>query len=208
MSETIVTVAELDQSGRTVGPSTYPRLIRTQDVISTFCGVLAGISLIAITVLTVVEVVTRSVFGSPLGWNVALVEQYLMMTMAFFGTVTAYRTGAHVAVVTLYDKFRPRVQKLLTMLSQIVVAGAFICLAYAGADGAIFSLRMDEAPVPGMAELPLPTWWWKSIMPTAAVLGAVIVLIDLFLELTGSWRGPTTDAVADPLADALVMKEN
>lgn len=208
MSQTIVTAAELHPSGATAASSAHPRLSRTQDGISAFCGVLAGGSLIAITVLTVVEVVARSIFGSPLGWNVALVEQYLMMSMAFFGTVTAYRTGAHVAVVTLYDKFSPRLQKLFTLLSQLVVLSAFLCLAYAGADGALFALRMDEAPVPGMAELPLPTWWWKSIMPTAALLGAVIVVIDLYLELTGSWRAPVTDAVADPLADALVTKEN
>src|SRR5690606_2963238 len=68
----------------------HARLDRVQNVVSGVCAALAGAALVAITVLTVAEVVVRNFFNSPLGWNVGFVEQYLMTAMAFFGLVTAY----------------------------------------------------------------------------------------------------------------------
>lgn len=166
---------------------------RVQDAVSGLCAVLAGFSLVAIAVLTVLEVAARTLASAPLGWNVALVEQYLMTSMAFFGLVTAYRAGAHIAVVTLYERFRAPVRKALHVLALVLLLGSLGWLAVAGIDTALFSFRTGEAPVPGSAELPLPTWWWKSIMPLGAVLGFVVVLIDLVRELTENPREPVTE---------------
>ena len=171
----------------------HPRLDRVQNAVSGLCAVLAGVSLVAITVLTVVEVVMRSFFGTPLGWNVGFVEQYLMMAMAFFGIITAYRTGAHIAVSTLYGRFSGPVRKLMILLGELVIVFALGWLLIAGIDAAAFSFRTGEQPVPGSADLPWPTWWWKSIMPLAALLGLVVVGIDVYRELTSPWRAPSTD---------------
>src|SRR5690606_6896569 len=164
-----------------------------QNVVSGVCAALAGAALVAITVLTVAEVVVRNFFNSPLGWNVGFVEQYLMTAMAFFGLVTAYRTGSHIAVSTLYGRLPATCQKVLILLGQLAIMFALGWLLVAGIDSSAFALHTQEQPVPGSADLPWPAWWWKSIMPLAAFLGLVVVGIDLYRELVSPWNAPGTD---------------
>lgn len=171
----------------------HPHLDRVQNAVSGVCAVVAGASLVAMTALTVIEVVARGAFDRPLGWNVGFVEQYLMMAMAFFGMVTAYRTGAHVAVSALYGRLPGPARKLAILLGQLAIAFALGWLLFAGADAAALSARTGEQPVPGSAELPWPTSWRQSIMPLAALLGLVVVLIDVYRELGSPWRAPSTD---------------
>lgn len=171
----------------------HPRLDRIQNAISAVCAVIAAVAIVGIAALTVVEVVTRTLADAPLGWNVPFVEQYLMMAIAFFGTVTAYRSGAHVAVVTIFEKLPALARKLLLVLTYVVILACLALLMYSGTRAAVFVFDLNEAPLPGTAELPLPTWWWKAIIPLAAGLGAVVVLIDLVRELMAPLRTVATD---------------
>ncbi|MFZ2526833.1 MAG: TRAP transporter small permease [Rhodococcus sp. (in: high G+C Gram-positive bacteria)] len=151
--------------------------------------------------LTTIEVIARVGFGSPLGWNVGFVEQYLMMTIAFFGTVTAYRSGAHVAVVTIFERLPRPARKLLLILTYLVILVALGLLIYSGAQAAHFAYTTGQQPPPGMAELPWPTWWWKSIIPVASSLGFVVVVIDLYRELTSPLHSVSTDYEAGNMAE-------
>lgn len=171
----------------------YQALHRFQNFISGVCAWIAGTATVTVGVLTVVEVFMRGVLARPLGWNVGFSERYLMVAIAFFGLVTAYRTGAHIAVASLYGKFAPRTRKVLMLLTEVIVAGAFLSLAVAGVDNVAFSVSIDERIPPGMADLPWPSWTWRILVPTAAVLGFVVVAIDIFRELTTSWSAPATD---------------
>src|SRR5699024_8282614 len=141
-------------------------------------------AIVVIAALTTGEVDTRTLFATPLGWTVGFVEQYLMMAVAFFGTGAAYRTGAHVAVVRLFEEAPEPVRRLLIALAYLIILVGLALLIYSGTRAAHFSFITDEMPPPGMAELPWPTWWWKTIIPVAAALGCVVVLIDLYRELT------------------------
>ncbi len=171
----------------------HPRLDRVQNGISMLCAAISGAAIVVITTLTVLEVFTRTVFSAPLGWNVGFVEQYLMMAIAFFGTVTAYRSGAHVAVVTIFERTPEPVRKMLLVLAYLIILGGLVLLMYSGTRAAYFSFITGEMPPPGMAELPWPTWWWKSIIPVASTLGVVVVAIDLYRELAA----PRTRVVTD-----------
>lgn len=171
----------------------HPRLDRIQNGISAFCATIASVAIVIIAALTTLEVITRTAFDTPLGWNVGFVEQYLMMAVAFFGTVTAYRAGAHVAVVTIFEKMPPVARKLLLILAYLIILTGLVLLVYSGTRAAHFSFVTAEMPPPGMAELPWSTWWWKSIIPTASVLGMVVVAIDLYREFTA----PLTSVVTD-----------
>lgn len=171
----------------------HPRLDRIQNWISALCAVISAVAIVIIAALTTLEVVTRTAFDSPLGWNVGFVEQYLMMAVAFFGTVTAYRAGAHVAVVTIFEKTPPIARKLLLILAYLIIIIGLVLLVYSGTRAAHFSFVTGEMPPPGMAELPWPTWWWKSIIPVASVLGLIVVTIDLYRELTSPLTWVVTD---------------
>lgn len=171
----------------------HPRLDRVQNTISAICAVISAVAIATLMVLTTVEVIARAAFNSPLGWNVGFVEHYLLMSIAFFGTVTAYRSGAHVAVVSIFERLPPAARKILMVLAYLLVLVSLALLVYSGARAAHFSFITGQASPPGMAELSWPTWWWKSIIPVAASLGLVVVTIDLYRELTSRLGRVSTD---------------
>lgn len=178
----------------------HPRLDRVQNSISMICGLISGACILAITALTLVETVSRTVFSTPLGWSVSLIELYLLPGMAFFGIVTAYRSGAHVAVTSAFRLMPPRVKKLLIVLAYIVVLIGMTALGVAGFEATLFSFGTGESPVPGSSELEAPSWLWRAIVPTSMALGLVVVFIDLAREVCSSWAYPSTDY--DPGDDA------
>lgn len=171
----------------------HPRLDRFQNAISWVCGCIAGLSVIAIVVLTLFEVAARTFFDAPQGWSVALIEKYLMTASAFFGIVTAYRGGSHIAVVTFYERFRPRTRKILLIVAHLIVLVGMLAIGIAGLTATAFSITSGEGPIPGSSELIIPSWMWRSIIPVSMLLGSIIVAIDLFRELTSPWDGPATD---------------
>ena len=171
----------------------HPRLDRVQNAISAVCATISALAIATLAVLTTVEVIARAAFDSPLGWNVGFVEQYLMMSIAFFGTVTAYRSGAHVAVVTIFERLPAAARKLLLIVTYLLILVSLALLIYSGTRAAHFSFVTGQASPPGMAELSWPTWWWKSIIPIAASLGLVVVIIDLYREMTSRIGRVCTD---------------
>ncbi|WP_018024655.1 TRAP transporter small permease [Corynebacterium ulceribovis] len=171
----------------------YPLLHKLQNGISGVCAVIAAVAVALSGILTLIEVVMRSFFKSPLGWNIGFAERYLMIAIAFFGVVTAYRTGAHIAVATLFGKFPPVAQKLLILMAEAICAVTFALLMWAGIQSTSFSISINEQIPPGMAELAWPSWTWRVMVPIASGLGLIVVLIDLFRELTTSWTAAHTD---------------
>lgn len=179
----------------------HPGMDKVQNAISGLCAIIASAAIAIIAVLTTAEVVSRTGFGAPLGWNVGFIEQYLMTAIAFFGTVTAYRTGAHVAVVTIFERLPEPVRKLLLVLTYLILLLGLVLLTYSGTRATDFAFTTGQQPMPGQADLPWPTWWWKAIIPAAASLGIVVVLIDLFKELASPLRVVGTDYDPDHVAE-------
>lgn len=171
----------------------HPLLDRIQNAISATTGLIAAFAILAMVILTLTEMFARLAFAAPLGWTLPFIEEYLMTAAAFFGMVTAYRTGAHVAVVSFYHKVPPRARKLLTIFGALVVLSGMAMLGVAGATSSLFSLSINEAPLVGSAALTLPSWFWRSMVPVAMLLGIVIVLIDLYREFTSPSDAVTTD---------------
>lgn len=171
----------------------HPRLDRLQNSISMVCGVIASLAIVVMVVLTLIDVTARTLFQSPLGWTVSFIEIHLMLGAAFFGIVTAYRSGAHVAVASVYHRFPPAAQKWLILFSHLIVAVGFAILFIAGLQATAFAVETNQRPLPGSSELMIPVAVWSSYIPVSTALGLVLVLIDLWRELISPWGRPGTD---------------
>lgn len=171
----------------------YPMLHKLQNAISGICAIIAAAAVVISGVLTILEVFMRAVLKSPLGWNIGFSERYLMVAIAFFGLVTAYRTGPHIAVASLFGKFAPPVQKILMIVAELIIAATFLLLFLAGIEATSFSISIGERVPPGMADIPWASWTWRVMIPISALMGLIVVLIDIFREVTTSWSKPSTD---------------
>ena len=90
----------------------HPGFDKIQNTISAVCAWIASTAILGLALVTLAEGIAREFFSSPLGWNISVTERYLLPITAFFGLVTTYRTGTHIAVESLFSKFAPKVQKL------------------------------------------------------------------------------------------------
>lgn len=171
----------------------YPMLHKLQNAISGICAIIAAAAVVISGVLTILEVFMRAVLKNPLGWNIGFSERYLMVAIAFFGLVTAYRTGSHIAVASLFGKFAPPVQKILMIVAELIIAATFLLLFLAGIEATSFSISIGERVPPGMADIPWASWTWRVMIPISALMGLIVVLIDIFREVTTSWSKPSTD---------------
>lgn len=171
----------------------HPRLDHLQNTISMVCGFIASLAIVVMVVLTLVDVTARTLFHSPLGWTVSFIETHLMLAAAFFGIVTAYRSGAHVAVASVYHRFPQAAQKGLLLISHVIVAVGFGALFVAGLQDTLFTLETNQRPLPGSSELMIPVAVWKAYIPISTALGLVLVLIDLWRELMTPWGRIGTD---------------
>lgn len=179
----------------------FPRLDRLQNLISAGCGVIAATAVVGIVALTLWEVLMRTLLNSPQGWVAGLIEECLMVATAFFGIVTAYRAGAHVAIVSVFSMMPPRAQKLILLVIYVIVAVCFALIAIGGWRAMSFSFEMGYVTPPGMADLPVPIWIWSIPVPVASALGFGIVIIDIWKELVTPWSAPVTDHASVDVAD-------
>ena len=96
-------------------------------------------------------------------------------------------------MVTIFEKTPEPVRKVLLLITYLIILAGLVLLVYSGTRAMQFSFVTSEIPPPGMAELSLPSWWWKSIIPVASGLGFVVVAIDLYRELTAPFNRVATD---------------
>lgn len=171
----------------------HPGLDKIQNAISFVAGIIAGAAIVLMVVITCLEVFSRVVLGQPLGWNVSFTERYLLTGGAFFGIVTAYRTGAHVAVTSIFGALPFSIQKTLLIATHMIVAIIFALLFWFGLQAALSAALLGEIPPKGATELSIPEWIWRSFIPLGSIMAFVIAVIDLYREITAPWGELATD---------------
>ncbi|WP_025778247.1 TRAP transporter small permease [Brevibacterium sp. VCM10] len=149
---------------------------------------LAGLMIVALFVLMLVEAFMRYVLSSPLGWNVSATERILMPGSLFFALPWLYATGGHVSAEMLYDRLPAGLKLAARWVTVILVIAAAGILSYSGLRGVIDSFQLGLAPLPNTAELPIPNWIWQLIQPIGALGLLLVAVLDAprFLRLDGA----------------------
>lgn len=141
---------------------------------------MALLSILLISLIMIFEVVSRYFFKSPLGWNVYLIEQYLMVGMVFLGLSYTHRTKSHVAVDVIFNKMKGTNQKVAELTSKVVILVVLLLIIWGGVASAYDSWYLGESPPPGGSALSWPTWIWKALIPLGASIMALDVLCECF----------------------------
>lgn len=168
-------------------------------------GLIAGVALVGMALIPMVEMVLRPLHGQGID-NAAVLVQHLGLWVAMMGAVWAQRTG-HLSSLTLPLHSQPQWQTALRVFSQAgasVVSG-MLCMA----SGQLVASEMDTATRLAYA---LPLWWVQAFLPLGFGLLALQLawhsapsapwraLLTWVWPVLGAWIGWSVDFQDIPLA--------
>ena len=156
-------------------------------------NVLAGVSFIAMVLLTCWQVFTRYVLANPSSWSEELVA-YLFAWMSLFGAALITGERGHMNIPILVEKSSPAVQKILGIFAEVVACiFAIVILVYGGVQ--ITGLAMGQMT----SSLGVPVGVFYVVMPVCGVLIAIYTIINIYELATGKIGATVDDEVAQAI---------
>ena len=136
-------------------------------------NVLAGVSFIAMVVLTCWQVFTRYVLKNPSPWSEELVS-YLFAWASLLGASLVTGERGHMNIPIVLEKFSPAVQKLLNIFGELVAfAFSAIILVYGGVT--ITQLAMGQMT----SSLGVQVGGFYVVMPLCGILNMIYTVLNI-----------------------------
>ena len=136
-------------------------------------NVLAGVSFIAMVVLTCWQVFTRYVLKNPSPWSEELVS-YLFAWASLLGASLVTGERGHMNIPIVLEKFSPAVQKLLNIFGELVAfAFSAIILVYGGVT--ITQLAMCQMT----SSLGVQVGVFYVVMPLCGILNMIYTVLNI-----------------------------
>jgi TRAP-type C4-dicarboxylate transport system permease small subunit len=126
---------------------------------------IASITMLALFLLTIIGVVYRYVLNNPLVW-LEEVQILLVVWTVFLGGSAAFRTGSHMSMEFVYEKFDARGRKILNI---IITALTTVVLAFFGYN-AIKLVMLYTSSNRMTAILRIPPVFMYGIVPIGCAL--------------------------------------
>lgn len=154
------------------------KLERTISALERVFDVIAGVLMVVIMMVVVLDVSLRYLFRSPLIWAYDLIGLYLMAGVFFLSISGTYAAHKHIGLDILVQRFSPRGRRWAEVLTSVVSIPLFFLITWVGV------VRAHENFVSGDATSGLiawPTWIASALVP----LGIGLLLLRLVFRLVG-----------------------
>lgn len=144
-----------------------------RNVLTKLLNVLAGISFIAMVVLTCWQVFTRYVLQNPSSWSEELVS-YLFAWASLLGASLVTGERGHMNIPILVEKMQPPARKALGIFGELVAfAFSLIILVYGGVQ--ITQLAMGQMT----SSLGVAVGVFYVVMPLCGVLNMIYTVLNI-----------------------------
>lgn len=142
-------------------------------VLDRILHVLAGVSFLAMVLLTCWQVFTRYVLSAPSSWSEELVA-YLFAWMSLFGASLVTGERGHMNIPIFVERMRPATQKLFLCLGEIIAfLFSAVILVYGGAQ--ITSLAMGQMT----SSLGVAVGVFYIVLPLCGVLNMIYTALNI-----------------------------
>lgn len=159
-------------------------------------NVLAGVSFIAMVLLTCWQVLTRYVLGNPSSWSEELVG-YLFAWMSLFGASLVVGERGHMNIPLLVERVNPKSQKILTIFAEVIACiFSIVILVYGGVQ--ITSLAMGQMT----SSLGVPIGVFYVVLPVSGVLNVIYTILNIVGIANGTISAVVTDEAAQAIEKA------
>ncbi len=137
---------------------------------------LAGLTLTAVLVIVMYELVARGIFGHSNLWTDELARVLLIM-MTYVAAVGLARDGANVRVELFVTRLPPAGQLILERLTDL------LCLAFAATAAWLGTKYVIESAAFGISfahsDLPFPVWVAQAVVPICFALMSLRLVLRL-----------------------------
>jgi TRAP-type C4-dicarboxylate transport system permease small subunit len=134
-------------------------LLRINDRLYMTCIWVAGLSVLAISLIIPWGVFARYVLGTGSSWPEPTAI-LLMMVFTFIGAAASYRAGAHMAVAMLTDRMAPELRKTMSIVSQLLMATICVFMTVWGTKLCLSTWNQFMSALPtlrvGITYMPIP----------------------------------------------------
>lgn len=153
---------------------------------------LAGISFLAMVVLTCWQVFTRYVLQNPSSWSEELVS-YLFAWMALLGTSIVVGERGHMNIPVVVERMGPGAQKFFSIFAEVIACiFAAVILVLGGVQ--ITSLAMGQMT----SSLGVAVGIFYVVLPLSGVLNIIYTLINIYDIVKGNIRVLPGEETAAP----------
>ena len=144
-----------------------------RDLLNRILNVLAGVSFIAMVILTCWQVFTRYVLQNPSSWSEELVS-YLFAWASLFGASLITGERGHMNIPILVERMGPGARKVLSIFGELVAfAFSAVILVYGGIQ--ITNLAMGQMT----SSLGVAVGVFYVVLPVCGVLNMIYTVLNI-----------------------------
>lgn len=144
------------------------------EILSKILGIVAIGVLVAMMLFTVLDVLLRAFFNSPIRGDVELIEVGMVCT-SFLGLAWCAMKGMHIKVDLVVSFLPTRVKGIIDIFGYLLGVGICALLAWQGFLEGIANLKMNN--VSATLEFPLFPFYWVVALGFAALCLSILVLL-------------------------------
>ncbi len=160
-------------------------------------NLLGGITIFALVLLAVTNILGRWLFNLPVTGYIDWVEQ-LMAIFAFFGLAYCQRLGGHIRMDILLRQFKGRWLWLSELISCALMLLITVLLTYGAWQHFWRAWEFGDSSI----DIGLPTWPAKLVVPFALVILALRLLLQIWAYGKALITGETPIGVPLPMSAA------
>lgn len=140
---------------------------------------IAGILLVVMMAITVLDIFLRSFFNAPLQGAYEITE-FMMGGVVFLGLPYLQRAKGHLAIEILTSRLAPKAKCLVRVLGYLIALLLFSAVAYESSQLAYRAWEIQDYTM-GAARLPL--WPVKSAIAFGSIMFCIRLVVDIVSDV-------------------------
>jgi TRAP-type C4-dicarboxylate transport system permease small subunit len=137
---------------------------------------LISIFLLVIVIVTILQVIFRFIFDSPLVWSDEL-ARFTLIWMTFIGAAIVSFDDKHLAVELIQEKLTPKLKLITTLMMRALIIAFLIITAVSS----IELIQVSHYLNSGALEIPFS--YWRIAAPVGCILMVIFIIIKSVYDL-------------------------
>ena len=141
-------------------------------------GLIAGFSLLAMTLMVTMDVTLRYGFNAPTKWANEF-SAYLAVLVIFLGISYVLRENAHIRVDVVVRKLPRRAQDWIRVITSVILLGYIIILFHLTWDVLVMNFAINKTSFTAMD---VPIWPIQAFIPLGLAIMGLLLIQHIFVE--------------------------